>query len=215
MKLENVNDFESIRGKIAARLVNRERNPEMLREMPGREFLDLAVVYHLLLVSDGSGQAVMQIRNEHMKIWNVTEEELYACACANMRDLCPAVLESMDEFMECLLGTGEDGKALYSGDESVSPLYILTNRSGVYGASVVLDPDTLRRAADRLGGDLLILPSSIHEVLLLRLGDCENLQWLRRVVYMINRKELREEDILSDSVYCYRCADGKMDFAEE
>ena len=71
------------------------------------------------------------------------------------------------------------------------------------GASVILYPDVLRMAAKKLGGDLLVLPSSIHEVILVRHENIGEYDKIAEFVKEINQKEVLSEDVLSDSVYRY------------
>ena len=94
-------------------------------------------------------------------------------------------------------------------------LLILTNRSGVYGASAILYEGVLKNIAQRLGSDLVILPSSVHEVILLPYEDERRMEGLERMVREINQTVLPEEEVLSDQVYVYNRETDKVFRARE
>ena len=71
------------------------------------------------------------------------------------------------------------------------------------GASVILYPGVLRMAAKKLGGDLLVLPSSIHEVIIMRWENGAEYDEITEIVKEINQKEVMPEDVLLDSVCFY------------
>ena len=72
-----------MKGRIIYRLVNRERNRKLLEDVPYKEYLDLAIVYYVLLEMDEYGMASMMVRREHLKMWKVSEEDIYYRACKN------------------------------------------------------------------------------------------------------------------------------------
>lgn len=97
-----------------------------------------------------------------------------------------------ESLLEEVLGNGPE-----------SPLYVMTNRTGINGASVILYDGVLRDFAETLGSDLVILPSSIHETLAIPYEEHLNAAELENMVRSINRTEVPPEDILSNSVYRY------------
>ena len=84
-----------------------------------------------------------------------------------------------------------------------SGLSVLSNREGFHGAAAILYPGELKRAADQLQNDLVVLPSSIHEVLLLPDDPGQDYGMLTRLVQEINRNEVEQEEWLSDHPYRY------------
>lgn len=97
---------------------------------------------------------------------------------------------------------------------NIPQLYIFTNTMKTYGAAAILYPDMLKKMAEQLGGDLLILPSSIHEVLLLRYDPEQNINWFQEMVCSINRSDVAERDVLSNHVYIYRREKDMVEIAE-
>jgi len=97
-----------------------------------------------------------------------------------------------EEFIEELLSA-----------PSISPLYVQTNSMGICGACTILYPNQLKNFADTVNADLVILPSSIHEVLLIPYEAKLSFPELTNMVTHINRAEVSVEDRLSDQVYLY------------
>lgn len=91
-----------------------------------------------------------------------------------------------------------------------SKVYVLTNRYNTWGASAILYPEVLKTIAQKLGGDLLILPSSIHEVLFMRRENIPEYHVLAEVVKEVNKKEVLPEEVLSDSLYLYSGKDDSF-----
>ena len=71
------------------------------------------------------------------------------------------------------------------------PMYVLTNKQKVNGASCMLYPDLIRQFSDRIGKNLFIIPSSVHELLLFD-------------------TQVRVEEILSYSLYFYDRQTGEI-----
>lgn len=204
-----LNDFPQLRKKVVYKLIHTASNKELLDTMPSVPYLDLSIVFYLHLGKNESGQMTALIHNDHMKSWGTTVEELYALALDNTPRLLPAQLRSMTEVMKDIAKEhlGEDFREEFIDSllsaRPLTPLYVLTNSSGICGACAILYPNQLKNFADMMGTDLVILPSSIHEVLLIPYHDRISFQELADMVSHINRAEVPVEDRLSDQVYLY------------
>ena len=104
------------------------------------------------------------------------------------------------------------GLGLSEGEQEI--LYVLTNKQAVHGAAVMLYEGELRKVSDRLGGDLAILPSSLHEVLLAPWTGRADSRGLREIVRNVNRTEVPDEEQLSDQVYRYILSEDRIEIAE-
>ena len=89
-------------------------------------------------------------------------------------------------------------------------LHVLTNRRGIYGASCMLYRDIIKDFADQEETDVIILPSSIHEVLLFPDHLMFDYAFLCRTVQEINREDVSEEDVLSDRIYIFSRETGTI-----
>lgn len=203
-------DFEQIRGKIMLKLVHAGANYQLLEDIPHILYLDLAIVFYLFLDRSEAGQMTTLIHNEHAALWNVDAEELFTLALANTPRSYPAEIRSMDDVMKEIaqrnLGDAYDEEVierLLNAEDHLSPLYVLTNQTGIYGAGCILYDNLIKDFADTLGEDLIIIPSSIHEILLTPDNGKICYDDLNSMVVNINRSEVPPEDQLSDHVYLY------------
>lgn len=202
-------DYEKVKSHIILKLVNYERNQTLLSGVPHYRFLDLAIVFHCLLDSGTLGNATILIHNHHLPYWGITRDDLYALAMKNTPQLMHYELRNMTEVLHGLFpeekSFAEDGNA-----DAVCPMYVLSNRQKLYGSSCILYHNLLAGFARRLGCDLYILPSSVHEVLLIPADDRVAAMELSAMVRDVNSSQLSREEILSDHVYYFSREDGQI-----
>lgn len=214
-----LNDFSLLRDKVMYKLIHTASNRELLQDIPSIPYLDLSIVFYLFLEKNEYGQMTALIHNDHLESWNTCLEELYRLASANTPEFLPADLKPMSDVMKSIaqeqLGSDyrEDFIDELMSSPDASPLYVLTNSSGICGACALLYPDQLKNFADMLESDLVILPSSIHEVLLVPYDNHISFDELAHMVSHINRAEVPVEDRLSDQVYLYSRALDQVIFA--
>lgn len=182
---EDLLSYEKIKGKIVYKVIQKKTNEELLKEVPYEEYLNLAVVFYILLECSTFGTASLMIRNEHLKMWNVTGKEIAEAAKKNTPELLPAELEKLTDYM-----------------------YVLTNRTRNLGAAVILYPDTWKKVWQVIGENFYILPSSIHELILIPESYGVDRMHLEVMVREINQAEVEDEEVLAESVYYYS---GKED----
>ncbi|MEE8886208.1 MAG: DUF5688 family protein [Eubacteriales bacterium] len=187
--------YESISNCVFCKLISRERNSRLLEEVPNEKWMDLSVVCYYKLDPSWIPGGTILIRNEHLERWNLSETQLFQDAWKNTAALMKPVFIKMGGFLE------EMGESRESA--SSCPLYVLTNESKCLGAISI----TLRRVqcgiADALGCDYYLIPSSIHEFLVLPDDGSYQTENLNRMVRTVNETELDPEDILAEHVYHY------------
>ena len=182
------------------KLVNVGRNGELLGMVPHRTFLDLAAVYYIA-VNGTSGNpytGTALICNHHMSLWKQEEEKLYGAAVHNMRSDGGPVFENIWDVMERHIPGAVSG-----GNPADMGMYILTNCRKHYGASEILDQNSLKGISDKMKGDFIVLPSSVHEVIVLASKNWMKYKDLASVVREVNAREVSAEEFLSDHVYAY------------
>lgn len=211
-KVEQVlSNYEKAKQKIGYKLLNREKNKEYFREMVHASFLDLEKVYYVLIEEEEGYRATMLIQKKQLEIWGISEEQLKQQAEKNMKRLFPVrlkpILEAIQEVVRTN-GTGELGIRLEENVEN--EMYVLSNSMNHYGASVVAYEGLLEEIGRNWNCDFVILPSSVHEVILCPIREEVNLCDLVEMVKEINETEVREEEVLSDHVYWYERARGKV-----
>lgn len=218
-KKENVDmkyflEYVNVKNNIVYKLINTERNRELLEDIPYIEFLDLSIVFQYLISKKESHLETLLIHNVHTKLWGVTVEELYRAAEENTQKLLPHELRNMADVMEEIMKE-EDAEEFNHGDcmaelESTKPLYVLTNKKGIDGAVSMIYPGLLKDFADRISSGFYIIPSSVHEVLLLPSENTEDRENLKDMVKEINDTQMEAEEILSYSMYWFDKSKGKI-----
>ncbi len=221
-------NFDGIKGRVAYKLVNKSANEKLLSQIPFVEFLDLAIVFYCLVDNDFLGSATALIHNVHMDMWGLTVEELYEAAKKNTPVILPYELRDMNDVIKDIL-VSDIENTIYENDlrydenckfpspevvaegllkevreaEDAVEMYVLTNKQKMNGASCILYEHILNDFANQKNKDIYILPSSVHEVILVPVAEDIDRTELSRMVRDVNRNELEEGDVLSDRVYYY------------
>ncbi len=194
-------NYDAIRHQIIFRLVNYERNEELLTSCPYLPFCDLAITFRWLVHSDSSGIASALITNKEMELWNITLEELYQTASLNTRRLFPATIQPIQQLLSEYLDKDADIQELLDQTPDELQLFILSNEPRINGSTSMIYDGILADFAKKIKKDLYILPSSIHEVLLMPATKEIEEQALLNLVRDANRTVVGLPDILSDSIY--------------
>lgn len=204
-----VTDFSACKERICYKLVNADRNRELLSDAPHIIVCDdLAVIFYILVSNDGEGTATITVRNNMSDLWGVAADELFKIALANTQRLFRGTVKSMASVMMELIADrlDEEGcREFYDMvvSEDDVPMYVCTNASKINGAGVILYENLLKDFAQKVGADFYILPSSVHETLLIPVSDQFDVETLRAMVCEVNMTQVAPEEQLSDQVYLY------------
>lgn len=207
--VEYFKDFSQIKEHIVYRLVNREKNQMLLRECPYVSFLDLAVVPYVSIAVDTEKNGAILIRKEHLKLWNAKEEELFAIAARNTPQQLSASIVKLEDTLRQLIATaatedrnefGEFIRELEESEETI-PMYVLSNQINLYGAACMVYDNVVEMFAQELGEDVYILPSSVHEVLIVPASRALPPKEMLEMVREINATQIPPEEVLSDHIY--------------
>ena len=194
--------FDTIKDKIVYKVVNYRSNEKLLEQVPHKRILDLAVVFYCLLDNEYGRSATALIYNNNLKNWNVTIDDVYKAALKNTPDLLHSKISSMAALFE-KCGVNVDGEEVDLKDYVPSDMYVLTNESKLNGAACILYENVLYDFAQKLGADLYILPSSVHEVILLPKLSMFEKDELVNMVKEVNTEGVSADEVLSDHVYEY------------
>ena len=194
--------FDTIKDKIVYKVVNYRSNEKLLEQVPHKRILDLAVVFYCLLDNEYGRSATALIYNNNLKNWNVTTDDVYKAALKNTPDLLHSKISSMAALFE-KCGVNVDGEEVDLKDYVPSDMYVLTNESKLNGAACILYENVLYDFAQKLGADLYILPSSVHEVILLPKLSMFEKDELVNMVKEVNTEGVAADEVLSDHVYEY------------
>lgn len=198
-------DFLQVRRRVVCRLVNYAKNREMLKQIPHRRFLDLAVIYYYKMEDDTFGDAGILVKNEHMEMWNADLEELDDAAMSNTARMMPYECIYIADMLRELTGI-----RIEENDEAQIPMYVLTNKEKSFGAASILYQTVLEALGERFDRDFFVLPSSVHECMLIPAVEEFEPDKLREIVCEINEECVAEEEILGDTVYRYYREKGEL-----
>ena len=221
-------EFDSVSDRIMCKLINAEMNEELLSMVPHIRYMDLAVVFFYLFPDDDAkktfgrpdidSRASILIYQSHLDLWGKNLEDLKKAAYENTQKLSNPDMIKMDDLMLSLLerrGSYSDCENLLDREDTKLPremvcydqvmpqMFILTNRQRQYGATVMLYEGILKKVADKIGSGYYVIPSSVHEVILVPDSPETSVGFLKNMVREVNRTELARTEVLSDSVYYY------------
>ena len=192
-------EFENAKSQIVMKLINTNRNTDLLEQVPHIPFYDLTIVF-LYIVSDFSDEyATILIHNSHLQMWNTSVDELYKYAKDNSYRLLPPHLDNLHDIFEMITSESLD----FLNDLNI---FILTNYRRIHGASCMAYPGLLEELSQLYDDDLIILPSSIHDVLVFpksNLPEKYTLSYFEEMIQEVNEKQLKDVEILSDHPYWY------------
>ena len=197
-------DFSRVSEHLSFRVVNYKKNKSRLDNVPIRRCEDLAFVPLCVIddIKDQTGTIV--INNQHLDLWEVSEEELWENVYENAEKNAPLVVKGIEEFVSLRTGIRID--------EMIPNIYVVSNKSLCYGAATVFFPGVLKQLSEKLRGDVLIIPSSVHETIILGSSGCLEMDsHLIDIVKEVNETTLSSEEILSDNVYYYSAKEDKVE----
>ncbi len=204
---------EIILSQVVYRLVNYEKNERLLEDIPYKPVLDLALIYYVMVHTEEFGDGAIMVRNDLLAYYNLTKEEVDRAAKENTARLLPAdfmgIRELMREMGE-IIGV-KSYKDLSLEEEAVaSPLYVLTNRQRLFGAYYMTDESLLSEISRKLDSDLFLIPSSVHECMVVPTEIWEEKDTLSDMVREINHTQVSEQDFLADTIYRYNAGEKRL-----
>lgn len=197
--MEWFKDFNKVQGLIFHKLINFEACTALLEKVPYTRYLDFAIVYCVHYESAEIGSGSILIHNSHLEMWHCTTQDLVRIAEENTPRLHPLKVSTMSDVLrECM------DNLINIEELPLAPMYMMSNEARVNGAIAIHYKDSLKNFAHTLNSDVVILPSSVHEVILLPLIENTDFNELRDMVYQVNRHQLAREEFLSDNIYLYQ-----------
>lgn len=202
-------DYGKVRPMVVYKLINYEKNKKLLERIPYIPFLNLAVVFYCLLPDTPVGNATVLIHNSHVDYWKISCSDLYRDAKQNTPRLLPAEIKTMAQVLS------ELSEGLGGAEEDEVPMYVLTNSEKALGAACILYDGMLKHCAKWLDSAYYLLPSSIHEVILVPEKVVPDSEELAVMVREINRTQVLKTEVLSDQIYFYSPESGKISIIKE
>ena len=196
------NEFEKVKPFLFAKIINTNLNSELLETIPNRPFLDLSIVAYCDVSSMCGMNASVLVKNEHICMWEVEKETIIEIALSNskergfklfsMKDIAEKYCEDSDKCNETLYHPG-------------TYMDIYTTKNKLFGAISML---FLENNKDIDEDGVYIIPSSIHEVILLPKKMCESEEYINNIIREVNDSSVEKQEVLSDHAYYYNESEG-------
>lgn len=188
-----LHDFEKIKTRLQVKVLNSGYSKGYISKYASKEFLDLSI---LVYVEVSENQSIT-VSDEQCKNWGKTFEEILGIAMQNEK-------YSLQNIADILSEVGMADK----NDEC--KMYVMSNNSRTYGAGAIVKADLLKKTAEKLEDDLLILPSSIHELIIIPWKEAEKSDDIKEMVREINDNMVSTDEILSYNIYRYSAEENSV-----
>ncbi len=189
-------------GQVIYRLLGRRSSQKLLINAPYIPYLDMVIAFYVKVTVRDYGSLFLLITDSQMEAMGLTIKELYRQAQVNTQILLPVQFKSMQEIFQ------ENFPFLVTR-EGVD-LYVLTNQKQCYGAAAILYDGRLDAVGQTLGEDFYVVPSSVHETLILPVSGAPGPDEMRKIIRHVNESVVEEEEVLSNEVYIYERAVGTL-----
>lgn len=218
--IKSVLSFQKVKDKICYKLINAQKNQELAAHAPHLIVTeDLMLSFYIQYGKD----ATINIGNQFIDLWGLEKDkaaaQLYELAEANVQRLHPVSIQTMADIMKELMPAdaydemGEIEEML----EVKTDMYVITNDAKTNGAAVLAygRGEALQGSLEQISHDLgkpvngiYIIPSSIHEIIVIPETDNCDVNEMRAMVMDVNRSQVAENDVLSDNVFYYNQTEG-------
>ena len=200
-------NFDEIKDDISLRLMNTETSQEKLENRPSVAMEDMSASFVIVVGETQDGLATAPITNEIMNELGVDKETLMETAKANLSENDYSFKSMRDVLMNMMFpdGAPENDPVV---DIMLPPddgpqMFILSNEQNVQGATQIMNQKAMDDIAEKLGGDFVVLPSSVHETIILPMNDDMDSKNLDSMIQEINGGVVSPEDKLSDHAFIY------------
>ncbi len=196
-------EYEKVSERIVYKVINYNRNKELLETIPHVKYMNLAVVFYYLVSNSKFENATVLINNKHLEMWGKDIEDMVEVASKNTPDILECEIKKLSDIIVEEMSE-ELGMEIAEeiGDDN-TPMYVMTNKKRIYGAACMLYPNVIKEFAEKMNSDIFILPSSVHELIMIPVNRVDGSGELAQMVREVNMTQVALEEILSDNVYIY------------
>ena len=223
VNLKAIMDYDIAKDNLFIRVSSAEANKDMLANVPHQLKEDLAITYHVAVSMDEEGLSSMLIKNDLLKQYGITAEQLHEDAMKSSPRIMSPEVSSMGAIMEELV---EKDLFMMSPEEremlqesiresgQMPSFFVVTNQQRIDGAGALFYPEVMDNLGELLGQDYFILPSSIHEMLVLPDNGEVSADELRMMVTEVNATQVAPAERLTNDVYHFDTKDHVFEKAD-
>ena len=194
-----ISDYDKVKDQTYLRMI--PGDSPILKDTPHRMIEDMALVVNIHIdgLSDENGRSCVVVSRPLMQMYGIDEKQLFADAEKNSLANEPIVFTPLGDMIKNLI----KAENLPTPEEAGIITYIASNRSGFQGAAVAGYPDFCKQAAEAIGGSFYMLPSSVHEFILIKDDGTPKAKDLNAMIRNVNETVLEPRDILASQCYHY------------
>lgn len=207
--VNDITNYDQMKNTLVVQVIPTDRNAEMLADIPHKNIEDMSLVYRMQIDQNENGTSSVLITNAMLENYGVTVDQLHQDAMDAAVINNPATFRSMQEVLSDLMGMPSDLMPPMDGPQ----MYVASVENSLNGAGVIAYPDFMNQVAEQVGGDFFVLPSSVHEVLVVPDDGSIDRHDLESMVREVNASEVLPKDQLSDNVYHYDSQDQVFELA--
>lgn len=212
-----IKDFDNIKDRLYFKVVNKSANEHYMDKYVCEPFLDLLKVY-CIMIKIKHGVSCIEVRKEYLKAWGMSEQAVMEVAESNSKELLPCAIVNYSDCKEmvrqkniqCLPTERKYGRDYEIGKDNK---WMLSNKYMFEGASSMFYENVLRDFAKVYESDIVIVPTSIHEVVIVPSCDVSDINEIR-VLQSENKENTPKEQFLSDNLYIYKRETGRIEILE-
>lgn len=209
-------DYEKAKSHIIPRFMSGNDNDKYLNGKPYTMIEDIAVTYHISLENSPEGSMSAPITDAIIDQWGITKEELHDVAVGNIHEQIKPTFTSMRDVMKEMMRSPEmDDEMLEAMLPPDNSMFVLSNEAKSFGAVALLDDAFMDKIAEEVGENFHIIPSSVHELLIIPDSPQFTIEQLKDMVQEVNDTQVAPQDRLSYSVFDYDVSSHSLSVADD
>ena len=206
--INDIQNYEVMKNKLVMEVVSAETNAELLATVPHKDIEDMAVVYRFDVKDIVGEGATVIVTNKMLDNYGITPEQLHADAVKNAPEIRPIVIQGMAEVLAKQMGVEDMEMLGLNIPPEQEQIFVASVPDNVHGAGILAYEDFMDKASERVGNQsFFILPSSIHELLIVPDNGMMDLHSLEQMVREVNATTVDPSEKLTDNVYHYDAKD--------
>lgn len=205
-------DYEKVKEHLFIRVSNAAKNENLISSAPHKKVDDLIITCHIAVDSTDHGMASTIVNNDLLEHYGVSEKDLFEDAMKSAPKILPVKIDTMFNVISGMFPSALDDEIPSEDSFPGKDMIIVSNRTNRNGAAALFYPGVMEQLAEKLGGNYVVLPSSIHEVIII--PDKGDYNALESMVADINRNTVDSKEQLSDHAYHYDAADKIFELSQ-
>lgn len=216
--VSQITDYENIKDMLVTKAINKDLSSEFLETVPHKEFGDLAIICQIRLNEFEGNVASITVRDDLLRQWGKDFDEVMDVAVGNDLMVTEPKLVPMQAIMSSLMfgEEYEQDSFLPTNEEQGMPMFVLQTSDKINGAKLLNQPELMEQVAEFFDSDFIVLPSSIHEAIIIPQGEnAFSLSELGQMVRDVNGSEVNPDEVLSDHAYVYSKEEKALTFEKD